>query len=119
MKNQLKLSSIVALLIEIGAEVFLVRADVIDQQQPAIDISVGGLAIGGNSQQKLAQVVTCGFSGLLTEVRFPIACESVDSIVPVLPKVLCWLATLGWWAHYSLWWSKGLSSIQTPNTFDV
>ena len=29
---------------------------VVDQEQPVIDVTVGGLVIGGNSEQKLAQV---------------------------------------------------------------
>ena len=54
---------------------------VVDQQQPTIDTTVGGLAIGGNSTQKLAQVVTAGMSGFLTEVRFPVACDSGSNLV--------------------------------------
>jgi hypothetical protein len=56
---------------------------VIDQEQPLIDGSVGGLAIGGASEQKLAQVVTAGASGPLTEVRFPLSCDSGDLIVEI------------------------------------
>jgi hypothetical protein len=52
----------------------------VDQEQPIIDITVGGLAIGGNSEQKLAQVVTPGVSGLLTEVRLPVACDSAADL---------------------------------------
>jgi hypothetical protein len=55
----------------------------IDQEQPLIDGSVGGLAIGGASAQKLAQVVTAGMSGDLTEVRFPLSCDSGDLIVEI------------------------------------
>ncbi len=48
---------------------------VIDQEQPVIDIaSPFVIAIGGGSEQKLAQVVTPGLTGLLTEVRFSAAC---------------------------------------------
>jgi hypothetical protein len=55
----------------------------IDQEQPVIDINVGGLGIGGASQEKLAQVVTAGASGTLTQVRFPVACDSGDLIVQI------------------------------------
>ena len=58
-------------------------APLLDQSQPVIDTSVGGLAIGGSSQQKLAQVVTAGISGSLTEVRFPIACDAGDLIIEI------------------------------------
>jgi hypothetical protein len=55
----------------------------IDQQQPIIDATVGGLAVGGASQQGLAQVVTQGSTGFLTEVRFPVTCSSGDLIVEI------------------------------------
>lgn len=49
---------------------------VLDQEQPTIDTSVGFVfAIGGGSEQKLAQVVTPGLTGTLTEVDLSLACE--------------------------------------------
>lgn len=51
-------------------------APVLDQQQSVINNSAGFLVIGGGSQQKLAQVVTAGISGFLTEVRFPVICAN-------------------------------------------
>lgn len=60
------------------------RADsMIDQQQPIIDTTIGGLGVGGASQQRLAQVVTQGVTGFLTEVRFPVACSSGDLVVEI------------------------------------
>jgi len=56
---------------------------VIDQQQPVIDASVAHIAVGGPSQQRLAQVVTTGRAGVLTEVRFPVVCQSGNLIVEV------------------------------------
>ena len=44
---------------------------VIDQQS-AIDPLVGGLAIGGNSEQILAQVVTTGITGPLVGINVPV-----------------------------------------------
>jgi hypothetical protein len=52
----------------------------VDQEQPVIDTRVGGLAIGGSSEQILAQVVTPGTSGMLTEVRLPIGCDSLATL---------------------------------------
>lgn len=52
----------------------------VDQEQPIIDVTVGGAAIGGSSEQKLAQMVTPGVSGLLTEVRLPVACDSAADL---------------------------------------
>ncbi len=43
-----------------------------DQEQPIIDLSAGYLGIGGDSQQKLAQSFTVGFSGNLVGLRLPI-----------------------------------------------
>lgn len=54
-------------------------ASTIDQQQNLMDTSIA-LAVGGGSDQKLAQVVTSGVAGLLTEVRLPIACDGVASL---------------------------------------
>jgi hypothetical protein len=57
---------------------------VVDQQQLLIEsTTVGGIAIGGDSEQKLAQVVTAGISGSLAEVRFPVACSKGDLTVEV------------------------------------
>lgn len=53
-----------------------IRLAAIDQQQPFMDLSVGGLAIGGGSEQILAQVVTPGVSGSLVAVSFPVACDN-------------------------------------------
>ena len=55
----------------------------VDQQQPVIDTNAGGLAVGGSSAQKLAQVVTAGVSANLSEIRIPIACSSGNLIVEI------------------------------------
>lgn len=54
-------------------------AATIDQQQNLMDTSIS-LAVGGGSDQKLAQVVTPGVAGLLTEVRVPIGCDGSASL---------------------------------------
>ena len=46
----------------------------VDQSQAVVDMARGGLGIGGTSQQKIAQVVTAGREGVLTEVRLAILC---------------------------------------------
>jgi hypothetical protein len=56
---------------------------VADQQQPTIDASANLIGLGGSSEQMLAQVVTPGMSGPLTEVRFPIACDLGTLIVEI------------------------------------
>jgi hypothetical protein len=68
--------SAVALLALASVSSFAVATPAIDQQQPTVDANAGPLAIGGgNSNQKLAQVVTAGISGTLAAVRLPIACS--------------------------------------------
>ncbi len=58
------------------SEPVVLAAPVVDQEQPIIDgASPTVFAIGGSSEQKLAQSFTVGATGLLTEVRFPVACS--------------------------------------------
>jgi hypothetical protein len=54
-----------------------------DQMQAVIDSTVGGLAIGGESDQRLAQTVTAGIDGRLTALMLPIACESGRLVVEI------------------------------------
>ena len=61
----------------------IVIIDSTDQRQDSVDTSVGGLAIGGGSNQTLAQVVTAGRSGNLYGVSFPLACDNGDLIVEI------------------------------------
>ena len=53
----------------------------IDQEQPAINNTGFPPAIGGASNQKLAQVFTAGRTGILTHVTVPISCDSKATIV--------------------------------------
>ena len=62
-------------------------AAVVDQQQPNIDVTVGALAIGGGSTQKLAQIVTTGAAGFLAAVRLPVVCETGSSLVVEIQQV--------------------------------
>lgn len=55
----------------------------IDQMQPLIDTTAGALAIGGASQEKLAQTVTVGHDGRLRGVYLPIVCDSGRLIVEI------------------------------------
>ncbi|HEY6202932.1 MAG TPA: hypothetical protein VI056_07795 [Candidatus Limnocylindria bacterium] len=66
----------IALSFPLGNQAFALPVATVDQQQTVIDQSVGGLAIGGFYDQRLAQVVTAGRAGLLTEVRAPVSCQS-------------------------------------------
>jgi hypothetical protein len=63
---------------------YTLASDVIlDQHQSVIDNTLGGLAIGGSSEQILAQVVTAAVTGFLTEVRFPVVCTGGDLTVQI------------------------------------
>jgi len=55
----------------------------IDQQQPIIDGTVGGLAIGGYYNQSLAQIVTAGMTGSHLDERFPIAGDSGNLVIEI------------------------------------
>jgi uncharacterized repeat protein (TIGR01451 family) len=59
----------------------------IDQQQPLIDSTVGGSGIGGASEQLLAQVVTSGVSGTLTQVRLPVTCDTGSDLIVEIQEV--------------------------------
>lgn len=76
-----------ALCLILGATGPAQAMSVIDQQQPIVDIAVGSLAIGGTSTQKLAQVVTAGMSGYLTEVRLPVACDAGSNLIVEIQEV--------------------------------
>ncbi|HEV2438300.1 MAG TPA: hypothetical protein VG077_20110 [Verrucomicrobiae bacterium] len=45
----------------------------LDQSQPIVDTTVGANAVGGSSDQLLAQVATAGMSGWLNSVGLPVA----------------------------------------------
>lgn len=64
----------------INADTPPVPNGVIDQQQPDIDTSVGAITIGGSSEQVVAQTVTTGISGNLTEIQLPVACSIVSDL---------------------------------------
>jgi len=57
------------------------RKSVVDQRQPDIDASVGGLSVGGGSEQVLAQVVTAGLAGRLTGIAVPVACSTGSNLI--------------------------------------
>lgn len=48
----------------------------VDQQQLLMDQTVGALAVGGASEQRLAQVVTAADAGDLLGLRVPVGCRS-------------------------------------------
>ena len=57
------------------------RRLVIDQLQPVIDITVGGLTI--NAGQWLAQSVTVGLGGTLVGVFLPVACDTGSLVIGI------------------------------------
>ena len=57
------------------------------QNQIVIDINAGGLAIGGASQQKVAQTVTAGLVGHLTEVFLPVSCQPGSDLMLNIERV--------------------------------
>jgi len=72
------LGLVVALTLPLAA--VALAAPAVDQQQTSVDAGSENV-LGGGSEQKLAQVVTAGVAGLLTEVRLPVRCGDPVSIV--------------------------------------
>jgi hypothetical protein len=71
-----KTLSTVAALVAWSAAQSATAQTIIDTSQPVIDGTVGGLVIGGSSQQKLGQTITVERQGELRAVYLPIACSS-------------------------------------------
>ena len=64
---------------------FTANADIVlDQQQPLIEPAHGDRAVGGDVEQKLAQIVTTGISGRLVEVHVPVACGDGEVILEIV-----------------------------------
>ena len=82
MKNSLRFLLGLSLLL-ISASQAHASGIYIDQMQPVVDDTVGGLAIGGASQQKLAQTVTVGLDGRLVGVFLPIGCDSGRLVIEI------------------------------------
>lgn len=61
---------------------------VLDQQQPIVDVAIGGLAVGGSSDQVLAQTVTAAVSGKLAEVQLPVSCDQGSDLVVQVESVV-------------------------------
>ena len=60
----------------------------IDQEQVNVDEATGGLAIGGASDQKLAQGFTAGADGFLTHVTIPVGCDPFAQLVVSIHDVV-------------------------------
>ncbi len=65
----------------------------IDQEQVNVDETVGGVAIGGGSDEKLAQVITAGADGFLRHVTIPIACDASSQLTVSIQTVAGGLPT--------------------------
>ena len=77
----------IALSIQLSSPAYALPVATVDQQQTTVDQSVGGFSVGGFYDQKLAQVVTAGRTGLLTEVRAPVSCVSDATLILEIQNV--------------------------------
>lgn len=69
-----------AVLIAFGGFVPMARAQIVDQEQPEMDYtSVGDMTLGGPGDQRLAQVVTAGQTGLLVAAEFALECRNYEA----------------------------------------
>jgi hypothetical protein len=82
MKRAVLLSLFVAVVVT-AASPAKAQTTVLDQVQAVVDTSVGGLAIGGTSDQRLAQTVTVGIDGRLIGVMLPVGCDSGRLVVEI------------------------------------
>jgi hypothetical protein len=82
MNRRVLLTSMATLALASG---ILIAAPIIDQEQVNTNIS-STLAVGGASQQKLAQVVTAGRTGRLTDVTIPIMCQPGAKVLVSIQK---------------------------------
>lgn len=85
MKNRLPFLLSLGLLLMAGSTHAQSPGIFIDQMQPLVNNAPGTstLAIGGPSQQKLAQTVTVGRAGRLRGVFLPVGCQSGKLIVEI------------------------------------
>lgn len=59
-------------------------AEIVDQSQPAVDLSRGHLGVGGDVEQKLAQTFVAGVTGDLVALRLPITgCDRGDLVLEI------------------------------------
>ncbi len=67
----------------LGGAAAVSAAVVVDQEQSAIDLSLGNYAIGGGTEQVLGQTFTSGRGGWLSSVEMPVQCPdySADGFV--------------------------------------
>jgi hypothetical protein len=82
-------SGVLSLGLLLGAIPAAVAAPAVDQEQPIIDDTIGGAAIGGGSlsDEYLAQTFTVGMAGKLVEVRLPIGCDPNSDLILQIQNV--------------------------------
>jgi len=83
MKNILRSLFVISLLLTAAWAQSQSPRQFIDQMQPVIDTTAGSLAIGGASQEKLAQTVTVGLNATLHGLYLPIGCDTGRLIVEI------------------------------------
>jgi hypothetical protein len=84
MKKNLLLSFLVGLSLVLTCPSAEAQSPVIDQMQPVVDLTVGVVyAIGGQSEQKLAQTVTADMGGRLRGVFLPLTCGSGQLVIEI------------------------------------
>lgn len=76
-RSRARVSATVVVLLSVG---ILFAAPTIDQEQIVVDTTANTLAIGGASEQKLAQTFTAAKSGCLSHVTVPLGCEPAASL---------------------------------------
>jgi hypothetical protein len=79
MWNQVRYWGVGLFVLLIGVRPVAAQA-VTDQEQPVIDASVGGFAVGGFYHQYLAQVFTAGVTASLVAIEVPLSCQPTGTV---------------------------------------
>ncbi|RFB04832.1 hypothetical protein [Parvularcula marina] len=74
---------VIGWLAALAAAFSCVHAQTVDQEQPLFDTALPPQAIGGSSEQKLAQTFTVGVTGGLTAIEIPVGCSDGQLTVEI------------------------------------
>lgn len=87
---------------------------IVDQEQPFVAGTVGGVAVGGFYDQKVAQVVTPGVDGRLAAVAMPVVCEASSTLEVEIQGVTAGVPDGSILARFSVQGSELPSSYPAP-----
>ena len=87
---------------------------IVDQEQPFVAGTVGGVAVGGFYDQRIAQAVTPGVNGRLGAVAVPVVCEASSTLEVEIQGVTAGVPDGSVLARFSVQGSELPSSYPAP-----